>query len=105
MFVNGRSRLDINQGQIGNCWLMSAMANLAENPYCFGRVVPVDQAFTEGQYAGIFRFRIWRLGEWQEVIVDDRLPTRNGNLIYVSSVDKNEFWSALLEKVKSINYN
>ena len=97
MFVGKSDRFDINQGEIGNCWFLAALANLVESPACFEQVVPHDQDFGRG-YAGIFKFRFWRFGKWVEVVVDDKLPTRNGQLIYLRSVQKNEFWGALLEK-------
>lgn len=97
MYVGEIDRFDINQGEIGDCWFLASLANLADDQEAFNRVVPKRQDF-RNNYAGIFRFRFFRFGEWVEVVVDDRLPTRNGNLIYLKAKDPNEFWSPLLEK-------
>ncbi|KAG0414122.1 hypothetical protein HPB47_008729, partial [Ixodes persulcatus] len=93
----GSSRFDVEQGELGDRWLLSAISCLTGTPRFLDRVVPSDQGFAQG-YCGLFRFRFWRFGEWHELVVDDRLPTQRGRLVYMHSADPSEFWAALLEK-------
>ncbi|ETE62280.1 Calpain-8, partial [Ophiophagus hannah] len=74
----GATRTDICQGALGDCWLLAAVASLTLN-----------EAILEW---------FWQYGEWLDVIVDDRLPTKNGQLVFLYSKERNEFWGALLEK-------
>ncbi|XP_059369844.1 calpain-1 catalytic subunit-like [Carassius carassius] len=95
--ADGATRMDICQGKLNDCWFLSAVASLSLNNTLLDQVVPPGQDFQRG-YNGCFRFRFWQYGEWTEVQIDDRLPTENGELVYMRSSNREEFWSALLEK-------
>ncbi|XP_067879851.1 calpain-5-like [Heterodontus francisci] len=103
LFVDGISSRDLNQGSLGNCWFVAACSCLATEPSIWKKVIP-DHKEQEwdprhpASYAGIFRFRFCRFGSWLDVVIDDRLPTINGRLIFCHSNDIREFWCSLLEK-------
>ena len=82
---------------------IAGCAAIALMPELFNKVVPLVQSFDEN-YTGIFHFRFWIYGKWSDVVIDDYLPVWGDNsLVFCSNKEEpNEFWAALLEKVKNI---
>ncbi|CAD5118343.1 DgyrCDS7053 [Dimorphilus gyrociliatus] len=94
---------DAVQGKFGNSWFVGAITCLTGERRIWSSVVPdpKDQEWDKDKpmnYVGIFHFRFWRFGEWKDVVVDDRLPTIDGQLIFTYSCKENEFWIPLIEK-------
>ena len=60
--------------------------------------MPPDQPLYGASYIGCLTLKIWQFGDWNEVVIDDRLPTINGQYIYAHCEDPTEFWVAFVEK-------
>ena len=78
------------------------MSCLCQQPKLLDRVVPKDQGFSAEQgYCGAFRFNFWVMGNWTEVVIDDRLPINMNSdvpeLPFTKS-PRGEYWPALMEK-------
>ncbi|KAL7632514.1 UNVERIFIED_CONTAM: hypothetical protein RMT77_017177 [Armadillidium vulgare] len=91
-------QFDLTAGKLGDKWFVSCIGSLYLTKGLFYRVVPADQGFDAASYTGAFRFRVWWCGEWKEVIVDDRLPTVQGKLMFLHIQSMSQFWPSLLEK-------
>jgi len=104
LYVNGVSSEDVCQGALGDCWFLAGCGAIAFSQTAMRRVIPSDQYFYgHEKYTGAFHFRFWRYGEWVDVIIDDLLPVMKSNgsnvhLCFAQSSERNEYWSALVEK-------
>ena len=63
---------DIIQGQLGDCWFLSALSCLAEFPPLIRALFCSDSTMvtTSGRY----NLRFCKSGQWQTVVVDDNFP-------------------------------
>ena len=55
--AEGATRFDVEQGEVGDPWLLAAVSSLTLTPRFLDRVVPPDQNFEHG-YCGVFRFAL-----------------------------------------------
>jgi hypothetical protein len=86
---------DINQGGLGDCYLMSAIASLAEFPDRLQRIF----AQTESNPSGVYLVAFCVNGIWTPVVIDDLFPCRSlsKSPLFAFSTT-NEIWVMLLEK-------
>jgi hypothetical protein len=96
---------DIVQGDVGNCWLLSAVSALAEFDGAIKRLFRKTEKLDAmpGDEPNMYTITLYDLPTWKEVdiVIDESLsahPTRKGELLGAKVTEDGELWVALLEK-------
>lgn len=95
LFMDGADPGDVEQGALGDCWLLGAFSIVAANGADKLRRLVVHSDFD----AGVHAFTFYRNREWTKVVIDDRLPvSATDNLVFGHCKNPGEFWVPLMEK-------
>jgi len=94
IFKDDASPGDIEQGQLGDCWLLSALGVVAVKPAILKHLfVKTDDV------RGEYKLRFYLEGKWEEVTIDDRFPCgADGKPVFGHCRDPEEIWVLLIEK-------
>ena len=86
---------DIKQGQLGNCYFISALSVLAERPKLIEHLILTPELNDVGAY----QIRFCKNGAWRTITVDDYFPVNpiSGRLAFAHT-PSNELWVPLIEK-------
>jgi calpain-15 len=94
IFEDGIENSDINQGKLGDCWLMCSICALANRPEYITSIF-LNKKYCEQEF---YRLRLCKDGEWQNVTVDDLIPCEAHNGPIFSKAHGSEIWVLILEK-------
>lgn len=91
---------DVEQGCLGNCWFLAAMASVASFPAWIKQIFSKN---LEMQASGKYQVRLYHPGKkaFVFITVSDEVPATDGEPSFSSVTAKNEIWPCLIEKAFS----
>ena len=97
LFEKGIEPQDVAQGQVGNCWLIAALACVAEHPGLVRKAFVTKIRSDRGKY--VVRLFDWQKRKWVTVSVDEFIPlTSKDRQMLFAQPNGHELWVSMLEK-------
>lgn len=88
--------VDLGQGALSDCWLISAFAAMAEYPEALMNIFDQKTIALDGKYSvNLYSFEQQCL---VKVVVDDRIPASEGAALCAQISQDGELWPCILEK-------
>eukprot|EP00759_Apiculatamorpha_spiralis_P001223 PhF_6_TR10431/c1_g1_i4/m.16462/K08582/CAPN15; calpain-15 len=92
---SGPNPAEIRQGDLGDCWFLSAVAVVAyRRPDLIADLFLTKTVTKEA----VFGVRFWNSGVWTTVVVDGMFPIKYKQFRFGSCSDESVLWVAILEK-------
>ncbi|CAF3070054.1 unnamed protein product [Rotaria sp. Silwood2] len=85
---------DIQQGALGNCWLIAALALISEQPRLLEHILLTKKYNNEGVYL----VRICHNGLWKTIIIDDFFPCTKHKYLVFTQAKHRQLYAPLIEK-------
>jgi len=90
---------DIVQGCLGNCWLVSALAVLTQQPLLLEKIFKCRTLSVEkSKQIGLYHLTFYLKGARHGVIIDDILPCNQRKKFVFTQLKRGQLWAPLIEK-------
>ena len=91
---------DMIQGQLGNCWIISAVSAVAEHKGRIKNLILNDSI----SQSGIYGVNMYALGVPYTEYVDDWIPTKYGEPLFANQGADGSVWPSIVEKAFAKRY-
>ncbi|CAF3665498.1 unnamed protein product [Rotaria sp. Silwood1] len=85
---------DIEQGLLGNCWLIAALSLIVERPGILRHILLTQNVNSEG----IYLVRLCHNGLWTTIIVDDFFPCYEDGTLLFTKARRRQLFIPIIEK-------
>ena len=110
IIISSTYTFDPYAGGLGDCWMLSALAVIAERPDLIRNLIDPSTT-TDFRASGKATFRLFIDGDWKNIVVDNHLPCRVstkkrkvtsigavGDELAYAKANQSQLWVPLLEK-------